>query len=59
MIFFSPALNFLNAIMYIIRFLSYPFIDKKDLGQIYSISKDDFMFGTELLYKKGSLNHGS
>ena len=48
MIFFSPSLNFLNAIMYIIRFLSYPFIDKKDLGQIYSISKDDFMFGTEI-----------
>ena len=32
MIFFSPSLDFLNTIMYIIRFLSYPFIDNKDYG---------------------------
>ena len=47
MIFFSPSLDFLNTIMYIIRFLSYPFIDNKDLGQIYAISKDDFLYGSE------------
>ena len=48
MIFFSPSLDFLNTIMYIIRFLSYPFIDNKDYGQIYSISKEDFLNGTEI-----------
>ena len=42
MIFFSPSLEFLNTIMYIIRFFSYPFIDNNDLGQIYSISKKNF-----------------
>ena len=47
MIFFSPSLDFLNTIMYIIRFLSYPFIDNKDLGQIYSFSKDDFLYGSQ------------
>ena len=49
MIFFSPSLDFLNTIMYIIRFLSYPFIDNKDLGQIYSISKEDFLDGEEMI----------
>ena len=49
MIFFSPALDFLNTIMYIIRFLSYPFIDNKDLGQIYAISKEDFLYGSDKL----------
>ena len=49
MIFFSPSLDFLNTIMYIIRFLSYPFIDNKDLGQIYSISKEDFLYGSDLI----------
>ena len=49
MIFFSPSLDFLNTIMYIIRFLSYPFIDNKDLGQIYSISKEDFLYGNEII----------
>ena len=44
-IFFSPSLEFLNIIMYIIRFFSYPFIDNKDLGQIYAISKEDFLYG--------------
>ena len=47
MIFFSPSLDFLNTIMYIIRFLSYPFIDNNDFGQIYAISKDDFLYGKE------------
>ena len=47
-IFFSPNLNFLNTIMYIIRFLSYPFIDMNDNGQIYSISKDEFLNGGEI-----------
>ena len=49
MIFFSPSLDFLNTIMYIIRFLSYPIIDNKDLGQIYSISKDEFLYGSQIL----------
>mgnify|MGYP006873026118 CR=1 FL=1 len=47
-IFFSPNLNFLNTIMYIIRFLSYPFIDINDNGQIYSISKEEFLNGGEI-----------
>lgn len=47
-IFFSPNLNFLNTIMYIIRFLSYPFIDINDNGQIYSISLEEFLNGGEI-----------
>ncbi len=47
-IFFSPSLEFINTIMYIIRFLSYPFIDNNDLGQIYAISKEDFISGKKL-----------
>ena len=49
MIFFSPALDFLNTTMYIIRFLSYPFIDNKDLGQIYSVTKDEFLYSSSPL----------
>ena len=49
MIFFSPSLDFLNTIMYIIRFLSYPFLDNKDLGQIYSLSKEDFLYGSRII----------
>jgi hypothetical protein len=30
--------------MYIIRFLSYPFLDNKDSSQVYTISKDDFLY---------------
>jgi hypothetical protein len=35
--------------MYIIRFLSYPFLDNKDLGQIYSLSKEDFLYGSRII----------
>lgn len=43
--FFSPYLDFINSIMYIFRFFSFPFFDNNDLGQIYSISKEDFLYG--------------
>ena len=52
MIFFSPSLEFINITMYIIRFLSYPFIDSNDDGQIYSMSKEDFLSG-----KKKTINN--
>ena len=48
MIFFSPHLDFINTLMYIMRFLSYPFIDNNDLGQIYSITKEEFLSGKEI-----------
>ena len=45
--FFSPNLDFINSIMYLFRFFSFPFFDNNDLGQIYSISKEDFLYGNK------------
>ena len=48
-IFFSSSLDVVNIILYIIRFLSYPFIDNKDFGQIYSVNKDEFLYGSKMI----------
>ena len=48
MIFFSPSLSLMNTFMYMLRFLTYPFIDNNDSGQIYSISKNEFLNGNKI-----------
>ena len=40
-LFFSPDLDPLNNIMYILNIFQYPFMELSDLGQIYSISKEE------------------
>ena len=42
-LFFSPDLDPLNNIMYFINILSYPFINISDLGQIYTVSKEEIL----------------
>ena len=40
-LFFSPNLDPLNNIMYILNIFQYPFIEISELGQIYTISKEE------------------
>ena len=49
MFFFSSSLEFINTIMYITKFLSFPIMDNSDLGQIYTISKEAFLNKKEVI----------
>ena len=42
-LFFCPELDPLNNIMYVLNILSYPFIDLSELGQIYTVSKEEIL----------------
>ena len=42
-LFFSPHLDCLNNIMYVINILSYPFINLTEEGQIYTVSKEEIL----------------
>ena len=42
-LFFSLDLDPINSIMYYLNILSYPFINISDLGQIYTVSKEEIL----------------
>ena len=42
-LFFSPHLDRLNNIMYVLNILSYPFINLTEEGQIYTVSKEEIL----------------
>ena len=48
-IFFCDYLDPLNNIMYVLNLLLYPFIDISELGQIYSVSKDEILDKNKIL----------